>query len=315
MKTLYPAIQPYREYTLAVDALHTLHIEEVGNPQGIPVVLLHGGPGAGAKPEHRCMFNPEVYRMILFDQRGAGRSTPRGELQQNTVEHLCADLEKIRQHCQVEQWMIFGSSWGSTLALFYAQRYPERVRYLFLRSVFLFREVDLAWHLANAGAIYPEAWQLFIEHLPAQQRQAVVQGYYDLLFSDDELVSMAAAKAWLRWSSICCLAPGESLEESKLAITNLTLARIEVHYLQHNSFAKTTGVLSRPQALSSIPGSIVHGRYDLLCPIEGAFALQKAWPTSQLVIVPGAGHAGGHPAMVDAVINLSDQLAELVRLN
>jgi proline iminopeptidase len=313
MREMYPEIEPYRSEYLAVDALHTLYVEECGNPDGLPVVFLHGGPGAGLATYHRRFFDPARYRIVLFDQRGAGRSTPFAELIDNTTWHLVADIEAIREHLGIERWVVFGGSWGSTLALAYAQTHPERVLGLVLRGIFLSRPEEIAWYYEDGGAswILPEKWQRFIAAIPEAERDDMLAAYWRRLDSDDEAVRLAAAQAWGAWEG-----GGITLAESpdtealfaspKIA---LSLARIEAHYFRHLSWLEPNQLLRDVDRIRHIPATIVHGRYDIICPPKSACELAAVWPQAAFHIVL-AGHAASEPAIVDQLVQATDALAD-----
>jgi proline iminopeptidase len=314
MRELYPELEPYRTHRLRVDALHELYVEECGNPQGLPVVFLHGGPGAGLSPFHRRFFDPARYRIVLFDQRGAGRSTPHAELRDNTTGHLVADIEAIREHFGIERWVVFGGSWGSTLALAYAQRHPERVLGLVLRGIFLGRTYELRWfNELDGGAqwIFPERWQPYLEHIPPEERHDMIEAYWRRLDSDDEAVRLAAAHAWSDWeggSTTLQHAPHEpgNFEEPGVA---LSVARAEVHYFRHRLFLEPDQLLRDIDRIRHIPATIVHGRYDIICPVKSACDLAQAWPEAALDIVL-AGHSAAEPAIVDVLVRATDALAD-----
>jgi proline iminopeptidase len=305
MYTLYPAIQPYVTHTLAVDALHRLHVEECGNPDGLPVLFLHGGPGGGCAPVHRQYFDPEVYRIVLFDQRGSGRSSPHAELRDNTTAHLLQDIELIRQRLGIDRWVMFGGSWGSTLALVYAQAQPERVLGLILRGIFLCRPQDIDWFYRDgASHVFPDYWQEFVAPIPAAERDDLVRAYHRRLTGEDELARMSAAKAWSVWEARCATLQTEAglIEQFSEPYTALSLARIESHYFVHDCFLEPDQILRDVDRLRGIPGVIVHGRYDMVCPVEQAWALHHAWPEAALHIIRGAGHSVTEPGIVNALI-------------
>jgi len=314
MRELYPELEPYRTHRLRVDAVHELYVEECGNPQGLPVVFLHGGPGAGLSPFHRRFFDPARYRIVLFDQRGAGRSTPHAELRDNTTWHLIADIEAIRVHFGIERWVVFGGSWGSTLALAYAQCHPERALGLVLRGIFLGRPYELRWfNELDGGArwIFPERWQPYLEHIPADERHDMIEAYWRRLDSDDEAVRLAAARAWSDWeggSTTLRHAPDEAgnFEEPDVA---LSVARAEVHYFRHRLFLEPDQLLRDLDRIRHIPATIVHGRYDIICPVKTACDLAQAWPEAALHIVL-AGHSAAEPEIVDVLVRATDALAE-----
>ncbi|HEY0230728.1 MAG TPA: prolyl aminopeptidase [Dokdonella sp.] len=314
MRELYPEIEPYRTHRLAVGDLHELYIEECGNPDGLPVVFLHGGPGAGVSTYHRRFFDPARYRIVLFDQRGAGKSTPHAELEDNTTWHLVADIEAIRVHCGVERWVVFGGSWGSTLALAYAQTHPERVLGLVLRGIFLGRPGELRWfNELDGGAawIFPERWSTYLEHIPVAERDDMVDAYWRRLDSDDEAERLAAAQAWSYWeggSTTLVHDPNEAgnFDDPQLA---LSLARAEAHYFRHKVFLEPDQLLRDVHRIRSIPATIVHGRYDIICPVKSAVDLARAWPEADFHIVL-AGHSAADPAIVDILVGATDALAD-----
>ena len=313
--TLYPDIHPYVQHSLAVEAPHVLHVEECGNPAGLPILFVHGGPGAGCEPYHRRFFDPELYRIVLFDQRGCGRSTPHAELAGNTTQALIADMEAIREHLGIERWMLFGGSWGSTLSLAYAETHPERVLGLVLRGVFLCRPHEIRWfYQEGASRLFPDYWQDFLEPIPPEERADLVSAYYGRLTGDDEVTRMAAAKAWSMWEGrTATLLPREEVvNHFAEPFTALSLARIECHYFMHDSFLEPDQLLRDAHRLAGIPGIIVHGRYDAICPVENAWQLQRGWPEAELQIIPDAGHSASEPGTVDALIRATNSLGRRV---
>ncbi len=312
MLTLYPAIKPFAIHQLAVDPPHTLYIEECGNPRGIPIVVLHGGPGIGCDEDQRRFFDPELYRIVLFDQRGAGRSTPHAELENNTTQALVKDMEAIRLHLGIEKWVLFGGSWGATLALVYAETHPNRVFNMILRGVFLCREEDLTWfYQEGAHHIFPDYWEEFVAHLPIEERNEIIQAYYRRLTGDDELARMAAAKAWAQWEGLC-----STLQTNPHVVNHvihphiaMSLARIECHYFVNNTFLEPNQIIKNASRLKDIPGTIVHGRYDVVCPLNQAYELHKVWPISELQIIREAGHSASEPGIVNALIMATNHLA------
>lgn len=310
---LYPDIRPYVQHTLAVDPPHQLHIEECGNPGGIPVVFLHGGPGAGYGPYHRRFFDPDRYRIILFDQRGCGKSMPHAELSGNSTQALVADMESIRQHLDIEQWVIFGGSWGSTLALVYAETYPERTLELILRGIFLCRPRDIHWFYQDgANHLFPDYWQDYLAPIEETQRDDLVAAYYQLLTSDDEVRRMAAAKAWSAWEARTSTLKSDPdiVQHFASPFTALSLARIESHYFVNQAFLEENQIVRDAHRLKDIPGVIVHGRYDCVCPLEQAFALADAWPSAELRVIADAGHSVTEPGIARALVEATDNLAE-----
>lgn len=312
MRDLYPKIKPYVSHTLKVDALHELHVEECGSPDGIPVLFVHGGPGAGFSPVHRCFFDPEKYRIILFDQRGSGKSLPHASLEDNTTPHLIGDMEFIRKHLGIKRWLLFGGSWGSTLSLVYAQTHPERVLGLVLRGIFLCRPEEIRWfYQEGASHIFPDYWEDFLRPIPEAERDDLLAAYYRRLTGDNELVRMATAKAWATWEGrTSTLHPSKRVVDHFSEPHNaLSLARIESHFFAHDSFLEDNQILRDAGRLADIPGIIVQGRYDVVCPMQSAWDLQRAWPTAELQIIPDAGHSAFEPGIVDALVRATDSMA------
>ncbi len=307
---LFPAVEPYEIGHLTVDSHHKVYWEQSGNPDGKTVVFLHGGPGAGATPLHRQFFDPGAYRIVIFDQRGAGRSTPLGELTDNTTDHLIADMEALRQHLRIERWMLFGGSWGSSLALAYAEKYPNRCTGLILRGIFLCRLHEIEWFLFGMGNFYPEAHREFIEYLPTNERGDLLRNYYRRLTDPDPEVHMPAALAWSRYEGSCStLLPSPdvvaALAEPDAA---LGLARIEAHYFTHNLFMEEGALLAQAGQLAGIPGVIVQGRYDIVCPIVSAIELADVWPLVDVQIVPDAGHSAMEPGIRKALVLATERM-------
>ena len=313
MPELYPDIDPFCTHRLAVEPPHELYLEECGSADGIPVLFLHGGPGSGCESYHRRFFDPARYRIVLFDQRGCGRSTPHAELQGNTTGALVADIEAIREHLGIGRWLVFGGSWGSTLALAYGQAHPQRVTGLILRGIFLCREREIHWfYQEGAGRIFPDYWQDFLAPIPEAERGDLVAAYHRRLTGDNELARLAAAKAWSIWEGrSASLLPNESIV-SHLGSphTALSMARIECHYFVNRAFLEPDQLLREMPRIAHIPGLIVHGRYDLICPLESAWELHRAWPGSELRIVPDAGHAASEPGIRAALVAATDRFAE-----
>lgn len=313
MAALYPDIRAYANHTLSVDAVHTLNIEECGSGSGIPALFLHGGPGAGCEPYHRRFFDPNRYRIVLLDQRGAGRSTPHAELVNNTTAHLIEDLEKAREYLGIEQWMVFGGSWGSTLALAYAETHPQRVLGLILRGIFLCRPKDIHWFYQDgASAILPDYWQDYLRPIPPDQRDSMVQAYYRRLTGEDEIARMAAAKAWSLWEGrASTLKANESvLNHFGDPFMALSLARIEAHYFVNDTFLEPDQIVRDAHRLRKIPGVIVHGRYDLVCPMDNAWSLHQSWPEAQLEIIDDAGHSATERNIAQALVAATDAMAD-----
>ena len=312
MKKAFPAIRPYSTETISVTEPHRLYLEQSGNPEGIPVLFVHGGPGGGTRPIDRCFFDPDKYRIILFDQRGSGKSTPHAALDDNNTDALVADIETLREHLGIERWVIFGGSWGSTLGLVYAQTYPECVMGLMLRGIFLCRDEDIQWfYQRGASQVFPDYWLQFEQIIPLAERGDMLDAYYARLIGDNEFERMAAAKAWSVWEGRCAtLRANESLVEH-FANPHLAMAmaRIEAHFFINKAFLEPDQILNNCHRLKNIPGYIVHGRYDMVCPVNQAFDLSKAWPEAQLTIIADAGHASGEPGTTDALIRATESLA------
>ena len=312
-RSLYPAIEPYRTGTLHVTGLHELYFEESGNPDGKPVLFLHGGPGGGTEPKHRRYFDPKVYRIILFDQRGCGRSTPFASLEDNTTWDLVSDIEKIRKHLDVERWQVFGGSWGSTLALAYAETHPERVTELVLRGIFLLRPEEIRWfYQEGASWIFPDAWHDYLTHIPEEERGDLLRAYYARLTSSDRAVQRAAAKVWSVWEGrTSCLVPNpELIARTAGDDFALAFARIEAHFFVNNGWFTNGRELLAPQnveKLRKIPAVIVQGRYDVVCPTKSAWDLHRAWPEADFRLVPDAGHAASEPGIVHELISATDR--------
>jgi proline iminopeptidase len=312
VRTLFPEISPYATHTLEVAAPHRLYVEECGNPAGIPLVFLHGGPGAGCEPYHRRFFDPGVYRIVLFEQRGAGRSQPHAELRGNSTQALVADMEAVREYLGIERWVVFGGSWGSTLGLVYAETHPQRVSGLILRGIFLCRGQDIHWFYQHgASRIFPDYWEDFQAPVPPGERDDMVRAYYRLLTSDNESVRLRAARAWSVWEarSVTLLPSDGVVAHFSDPHVALSMARIECHYFVHDSFLEPDQILRDAHRLAGIPGIIVHGRYDVVCPVDNAYALHRAWPCADLRIIPGAGHAASEPGIVDALVSATTEMA------
>jgi len=316
MLVLYPELKPYQRHSLKVSELHELYIDEAGNPDGIPVLFVHGGPGGGCDGSSRRFYDPALYRIVTFDQRGCGRSTPHGELSDNTTQDLIADMEAIRVHLGIDSWVLFGGSWGSTLSLLYAQHYPQRVMALVLRGIFLCRQCDFDWlYKDGANRIFPDYWEEFIKPIPQSERGDLAQAYNSRLLGDDELLRMGVAKAWSAWEGNC-----SKLRPSPTALAKFTkphnalaLARIETHYFVNKGFIDENYILNNMQSIKDIAGRIVHGRYDMVCPLDNALRLHQQWPNSELVIVRDAGHSASEPGTVDALIRVVADIAQQLK--
>mgnify|MGYP001377154860 CR=1 FL=1 len=308
MKTYYPEIEPYRKGRLQVSALHELYFEECGNANGQPVLFLHGGPGGGISERNRRYFDPLHYRIILFDQRGAGKSTPFAELEENTTWDLVADIERLRQHLQVDRWIVFGGSWGSTLALTYAIQHTDRVVALILRGIFLCRDEEIQWfYQRGASFLYPDQYAKYISVIPENERHDLLHAFHKRLTSDHESVRIEAAKTWSLWegSTLKLIGDTETIDEfDEIAVS---LARIENHYFVNRAFFESDGwLLQNAEKIKDIPGIIVHGRYDVVCPVKNAFDLHSVWQKSELHIIADAGHSGSEPGIVSALVEATD---------
>lgn len=308
---LYPAIEPYRSGYLQVSELHRVYFEESGNPAGKPAVFLHGGPGAGCSPKARQFFDPAHYRIVLFDQRGCGRSTPHAELADNTTWHLVADMERLREHLGIERWLVFGGSWGSTLALAYAQTQPTRVSELVLRGIFMLRRWELEWfYQAGCDALFPDAWEEYLAAIPPAERGDLISAYHRRLTSPDEATRLAAARAWSVWEGATSFLHPDpahiaSSGEDQFA---LAFARIECHYFVNAGFFEVDGQLLRDaHRLRGIPATIVQGRYDVVCPLRSAWDLHCAWPEADLRIVADAGHSAFEPGITHELVQATDR--------
>lgn len=312
----YPEIEPYRTGRLRVSALHEIYFEEVGNPKGSPVVFIHGGPGGGIESSHRRYFDPKHYRVILFDQRGCGQSTPYAELKENTTWDLVEDIEKLRNHLNIQKWIVFGGSWGSTLSLLYAETHPERVRGLVLRGIFLCRKREINWFYQDgASFIFPDVWQTYRDAIPmGPEREDFVKAYYKRLTDPDRNVRIPAAKAWSMWEG----ATSRLIPDAKMVENFGTdefaeaFARIECHYFINGIWMRNDNqIIEDVHRIRHIPGVIVHGRYDVVCPLENARDLHKAWPESELHIVPDAGHSAKEPGILTKLVEATEKFKGL----
>jgi len=305
---LHPPIEPFDSGMLALDDVHTMYWETSGNPDGVPVLFLHGGPGGGSSPEHRRFFDPTFFRAVLFDQRGAGVSTPVGEASGNTTQQLIEDIERLREYLGIERWLVFGGSWGSTLDLAYGQAHPSRCLGFLLRGIFLGRPSEIQWFLYGLKNVFPEAWHKFAGMLPTDERDDLLRGYLKRLFDPDPRVHLPYARAWSEYEGTCStLLPNPDLVRH-FADEALGLARLEAHYFAHECFLGRNELLGRIDRIRHLPASIVQARYDMVCPIVNADELARAWPSARYVIVPDAGHSVWEPPVRAAVI------AELERL-
>ncbi|MFC7333701.1 prolyl aminopeptidase [Rhodocista pekingensis] len=311
---LFPPIEPYQTGRLRVSDLHTLYWEQCGNPTGVPVVFLHGGPGAGASPTHRRFFDPAFYRIVIFDQRGAGRSSPLGEVRENDLESLVGDIETLREHLGIQRWLVFGGSWGSTLALAYGQTHPARLLGLILRGIFLMQRQEIDWFLYQMGTVFPEAWSAFVGHIPEAERGDLLEAYWRRLTDPNPQIHMPAARAWSMYEGACStlLPSPELISASGEDNHALGLARIEAHYFRNNRLTPETRLLDGVGRLRHLPAVIVQGRYDIVCPIRTADALHRAWPEADYVVVPDAGHSAMEPGIRAALVNATERFRTLV---
>jgi proline iminopeptidase len=316
LRTLYPAISPYNSGHLRVSDVHEIYFEECGNPRGKPAVFLHGGPGGGTDPKMRRFFDPKRYRIVLFDQRGSGKSRPQASLDNNTTWDLVADTERVREHLGIDKWLVFGGSWGSTLALAYAETHPERVTELVLRGIFLLRRSELEWFYQNpqgAASLYPELWDEFVSVIPEEERSDMMAAYYKRLTSSDPKVLRQAATAWSVWegaTSYLRLNPGYVAKFREDSAFASAFARIECHYFVNGGFLRSENqLLDDVGRIRHIPGVIVQGRYDVVCPARSAWDLHKAWPESDLHIVADAGHSAFEVGITSELVNATDRFA------
>lgn len=314
MFVLFPEIKPYKRHQLKVSEIHELYVDEAGNPDGLPVLFVHGGPGGACDASSRRFYDPAHYRIVTFDQRGCGRSTPHGSLEENTTQDLINDIEKIREYLEIEQFVLFGGSWGSTLSLLYAQQYPQHVHAMVLRGIFLCRQADFDWLYKEGGVnrIFPDHWNDFIKAVPDSERDDLLTAYYARLTGEDELARMAAAKAWAAWEGSCAtLRPSaETMAKFTKPYNAMAISRIETHYFINKGFIEENQILQNMSRIKDIPGTIVHGRYDVLCPLDMAQLLHQNWPASELHIVRDAGHAASEPGTVDALIRATHDIVK-----
>lgn len=315
----YPDIEPYASGKLKVSDLHDVYWEQSGNPQGKPVIFVHGGPGGATDATHRTFFDPRTYRIVLFDQRGCGKSTPHAELEGNTTWDLVADMERLREHLGIDRWQVFGGSWGSTLSLAYAQTHPQRVTELVLRGIFLVRDEEIRWfYQFGSSEIFPDAWEAFLKPIPVAERSNMLTAYYKRLTSSDAKVRQEAAIAWSTWEGRTTkLIPSDAhiahFEEGEFA---LAFARIEAHFFINKAWLDTKGkgqLLENVDKIRHIPTTIVHGRYDVCCPLRNAWDLHKEWPEAELFIIPDSGHAAGEPGIARALVAATDRYRSLPR--
>lgn len=310
---LFPDIEPFDSGMLAVSDRHTLYYEQCGNPQGKPVIMVHGGPGGGCSAGMRRFHDPSRYRIILLDQRGAGRSTPHADLVDNTTWHLVADMERLRQHLGIEAWQVFGGSWGSTLALAYAQAHPDRVSELVLRGIFMLRRWELEWfYQEGASRLFPDAWERYLQAIPLVERGDLISAYHRRLTSEDAATRVAAARAWSVWEAATSFLHQDPqfMAAHEADDFALAFARIECHYFVNGGFFEVEDQLLRDvPKIRHIPATIVHGRYDVVCPVQSAWDLHRAWPEAELKIVADAGHSAFEPGNIDALVRATEQYA------
>lgn len=314
LRNLYPAIDPYEIGMLDVGDGHTVYFERVGKPGGKPVVFLHGGPGGGISSDHRRLFDPERYDILLFDQRGCGRSTPHASIESNTTWHLVNDIERLRQHIGVAKWMVFGGSWGSTLGLTYAQTHPDRVSELILRGVYTLTQAEIDWYYQfGVSEMFPDKWAAFQAPIPEAERHDMVAAYHRRLVGDDPVAQLEAAKAWTIWEgeTITLLPDPAFSAPFRDGHYALAFARLENHYFSHRAWLEEGQLLANADRLKGIPGVIVHGRYDMPCPARYALALHQAWPDSEFHLIEGAGHAWSEPGILDQLIRATDRFASI----
>jgi proline iminopeptidase len=306
---LFPPIEPYESGRLALDGRHVMYWEQSGNPNGLPVVFLHGGPGAGATPAHRRFFDPERYRVVVFDQRGAGRSTPQGSLEDNTTRHLIADIERLRRHLGIDRWLVFGGSWGSTLAIAYGESHPESCLGFVLRGIFLGRNQELDWFLYGMRSVFPETWRRFVDPLTEPERKDILGSYYRRLLDSDPSVHMPAARAWSAYEGACStlLPSPETVAAFSSDGLAYALARIETHYFVNRENFGFDSLLDDVDRVRHLPAVIVQGRYDMVCPIVTADELHRRWPEAEYVVVPDAGHSAMEPGIRAALVRATER--------
>jgi len=315
MRKAFPAIRPYSTHNIAVTEPHVLYVEESGNPEGIPVLFVHGGPGGGTRQTDRCFFDPDKYRIILFDQRGSGQSKPHARLEDNNTAALIEDIETIRATLGIDRWVVFGGSWGSTLGLVYAQTFPELVLGLILRGIFLCRDEDIHWFYQHgASHIFPDYWQQYMQIIPEAERGDMLSAYYSRLTGDNEIERMSAAKAWSVWEGRCATLRANDALVDHFANPHMAMAmaRIEAHFFVNKAFLEPNQIINNARRLKDIPGTIIHGRYDMVCPVNQAFALSHAWPEAKLKIIADAGHSSSEPGTTDALLCATEQLAHQI---
>ena len=313
MKTLYPSIEPFQQFFLQTDSIHSVYVEQSGNPNGIPIIFLHGGPCSGTKPYHRCFFNPEKYHIILMDQRGSGKSTPFGETEHNTTHDLIADMEQLRIQLNIKQWLLFGGSWGAALSLLYAEQHPERVLSMILRGTFLARAMDGDWFLnTGAGRIYPEYWQQLHDSIWGSTEPRFIDALHRAVFGDDELAQHRVTSAWNNWGAQVALLDAYKQPDNPHHVNDKMIKQVqmEIHYAKHNYFIAENQILNQAARLKEIPTIIVHGRKDLVCPIEAGFSLHKQLPHAQFITLANSGHIASGDEMIHTLVNATDRMIE-----
>ena len=312
---LFPNIEPFNTFSLPVSDLHTIYVEESGNKNGKPVIFLHGGPGGGVDSKYRRYFDPEKWRIIMFDQRGCGKSTPFAELEENTTWDLVSDIEKIRNHLSIDKWVVFGGSWGSTLSLAYSQTHPDSCKGLILRGIFLVRKKELDWfYQEGASNIFPDRWESFLEPIPVEKRDNLMQAYYEILTGEDHSKKIEAAKAWSTWegSTVKLLEDENFISDFSDDKFAEAFARIECHYFMNNCwFDSDNHLIENMHKIRHIPGVIIHGRYDIVCPVIQAWDLHKAWPEADLHIIPDAGHSIFEDGIKNKILEYTDRFSNL----
>jgi proline iminopeptidase len=312
---LFPEIKPYSSGFITLEHGHQMYWEQSGNPDGVPVVLIHGGPGAGTSPIQRRFFDPDHYRIILFDQRGAGRSSPHGSIEHNTTMALVHDMEKLRNHLSITRWHLFGGSWGSTLALSYAAEYPDRCLSMILRGIFLLEQEEIDWWLYGIRNIFPEAWEQFAHYIPRAERLDLLEAYFKRLTGDDKDVALEAAIHWGLYESACSsLIPNyETITTDEQKANVLALARLECHYFRNNKIEPQDSLLHKVDRFRAVPSIIVHGRYDAVCPVSTAYRLHQHWPEADYVVVPDGGHSALDPAIRSRLIEATENAKTLYK--
>ncbi|XP_059152900.1 probable proline iminopeptidase isoform X2 [Physella acuta] len=316
-RELYPPIEPYDTGFLKVSDIHTLYYEQSGNKAGNPVVFVHGGPGGGTSPTDRCFFDPSTYRIILFDQRGAGKSTPAAELKENTTWDLVEDMERLRKHLGIDKWVVFGGSWGSTLSLAYSETYPEFVKAIILRGIFTLRREELEWFYEGKGAnmLFPDYWEEYVDYIPEVEHCSFMNAYYRRLTSEDESVRIEASRRWSKWemaTSHLFINDEKVAKPANQSTWALQFARIECHYFVNGGFFKSANqLLDKAENIRHIPGTIVQGRYDVVCPLDTAWKLHKKWPEAEFHIAPDSGHNSQEPATRTFLLNATDKYKNL----